>query len=369
MSASLKHIDSITRYAEFFIDSENDIEALPTMAASGKGSLAIIEPVAQGSTAFLTESDAAVYRLNGNGVWGIVNAKSHGTDMDDLISICNGTYTGADLTEKFADEIEICTDEWAWIKSRITAGDLSGINVGDYIEVTTGYMRSENTPFKFRAQIAGINTYKGYNGTVKNHIDFISERLFPLSHRYNMVDTNNGNASQIYHWLASDLYLWLNSLSGSVQSDFSGGMTEVDYTEEGVYCYLPEKLKDAISEKYLNLPIRYSENGALTDDNTFGMTSMGKLWLPDEVEVYGMSVLGGKTFATLSNAVQYPLFAGNMRRIKSAGNSGTNTYAWWLSTASTKDARQWCYVAAKGAASGGKATDTHYVPVCFRVMA
>lgn len=78
---------------------------------------------------------------------------------------------------------------------------------------------------------------------------------------------------------------------------------------------------------------------------------------------------GGKTFATLSNAVQYPLFTGNMRRIKSAGNSGANTYAWWLSTASTKDARQWCYVAAKGAASGGKATDVHYVPVCFRVMA
>ena len=54
----------------------------------------------------------------------------------------------------------------------------------------------------------------------------------------------------------------------------------------------------------------------------FGMVNVGNLWLPDEIEVYGMPVQGGKTYVTTSNAVQYPIFAGNMRRIKYAGNSG-----------------------------------------------
>lgn len=293
-------------------------------------------------------------------------------------TVANYTYTGVDLTAEFADEIANYSDEWAWLKARITTGDFSGINIGDYIEVTTGYTISESMPFVFKAQVAGINTYKGYNGTVKNHIDFISERLFPQSHRYNEVNTNNGNnydgsasnPTHIYPWLASDLYLWLNSLSGSIQGSLTEEIwSEENYTQSGVYFYLPDILKSVITPKVMNLPIRYNASSQLSDDNNFGMVNVGNLWLPDEIEVYGMPVQGGKTYATTSNAVQYPIFAGNMRRIKYAGNSGGNAQTWWLSTASARDSQRWCYVSSNGPASGNTAIRTYYVPICFRVMA
>ena len=298
--------------------------------------------------------------------------------INSLVRIENNTYNGADLAVKFADEIKNYSDVWAWIKARITVGNFSGINVCDYIEVTTSYTQSGNTPFKFKAQIAGINTYKGYRGqidgktkTVTNHIDFISESLFPVSHSYNIKNTNNGNNYDTlhgYNWLASELYLWLNSLDGSVPSATEGEWEEVNYTQNGVLFYLPESLKSVIVPKMLYLPIRYSENGQINDDNGFGMAEAGKLWLPDEVETFGMPVRGGKTHIDTSNAVQYPIFAGNMRRVKYVGNTNT-AGTWWSSTALSGDAKHWVSVSSNGPVGYSSATDQRYVPICFRVMA
>ena len=312
-----------------------------------------------------------------NLLYPIADSKAR-SDTNTLTAVSNGTYTGVDLAVKFADEIENYSDEWAWIKARITARDLSGINVCDYLEVTTSYTQSGNTPFKFKAQVAGINTYKGYRGqidgktkTVNDHIDFISDRLYPAAHSYNIKNTNNGNNYDNlhgYNWLASELYLWLNSLDGSVPSDTEGEWEEVNYSQSGVLFYLPSELQSVISTKMLYLPIRYSDSGILTDDNGFGMAEAGKLWLPDEVEMFGIPVRGGKTHINTSNAVQYPIFAGNMRRVKYVGNTDT-VGTWWLSTALSGDAKRWVSISANGPIGYSNATDTRYVPICFRVMA
>jgi hypothetical protein len=276
-------------------------------------------------------------------------------------------YQGTDLTVKFATEISASPysgDPWAWIKSRITAGDFTGIHICDYISITT------TNNVTLNAQIAGINTYKKYgDSAVGSHIDFICKELWPTLHSVNPVNFNNGTAAENQPWLASDLYLYLNSLAGTAPSaaEIGGGEgTAVDYTEDGVYYYLPTQLKNVIIEKKFLLPGRYSASGLLSDDNSWAWKNIGKLWLPDECEVYGMPVWGGKGGYSLGgSALQYPLFAGNMNRLKF--RNGSRDY-WWLLSPYSGNSARWCFVDSGGNCDYYAASSSDIAaPVCFRV--
>ena len=336
-------------------------------------------------------------------------------------------YEGVDLTLKFSTEIAASPysgDPWAWIKARIQAGDFTGIHVNDYIPFTT----TNNTTLK--ACVGGINTYKDYGDTaVGNHIDFICRELWPTRKPVNPVNYNNGlipvetltgdgttttfvlakemdgiasvtqggegltgytyDASTFtltfaeapaagtitvtgtgteHPWLASDLYHWLNSLAGQVPNGtgLNPAVKHVDYTQGGVYYYLPANLKNVIVEKRAYLPKRYSASGLLSDDNAGGWADIGKLWLPSEFEVYGAPVWGGKGgHATMGNCVQYPIFAHNMNRVKNRSGSRDN---WWVLSVYSGNTTHWCLVHADGLANTYSASTTNRAaPVCFRI--
>ncbi len=333
---------------------------------------------------------------------------------------------GVDLTEKFADEIAAAPyggDAWAWIKARIKASNYAGIHVKDFIPFTT------TNGVTLRAEVAGIDTYLNYGDkVVGHHIDFICRELWPTRKAINPANYNNGlipienitldgvatsytlakemndiasitkdgeeltgwhyNSSTFtitfdvapkagtavvtgtgteYPWLACDLYHWLNSLSGQIPN--SGGLNpavkHVDYTQDGVYYYLPQELKNVIIEKRLYLMKRYSATGILSDDNSSGWASLGKLWLPTEPEVYGMPVWGGKSGHSLGGSVsQYPIFMGNMNRVKY--RSGTRS-TWLLLTPYTSQT-YWCSVNTDGRAANYYVSNGNInTPVCFRV--
>ena len=129
---------------------------------------------------------------------------SGGNEYDLLGAEC---YEGVDLTEKFADEIAGYSDEWAWIKARIQAGNFSKLHVGDYIpfEFDLPAVTPNTAPrhISNKAIIMGINTYKDFNPTglssekVGYHIDFITEKSWPESLNWGYVadfsaGTNNG---------------------------------------------------------------------------------------------------------------------------------------------------------------------------------
>ena len=85
------------------------------------------------------------------------NVSTLATEVDEIDNWLNSLfryYEGVDLTQKFTSEIANYSDEWAWIKARIQAGNFKGIYVCDYIPITcsNGYV--------LNAQVAGINTYK-----------------------------------------------------------------------------------------------------------------------------------------------------------------------------------------------------------------
>lgn len=253
---------------------------------------------------------------------------TEGDEIDNGLNSLFRYYEGVDLTQKFASEIANYSDEWAWIKARIQSGNFKGIYVCDYIPITcsNGYV--------LNAQVAGINTYKGYGDPlVGNHIDFICKELWDDLHVMNKVDYNNGNANSPSPFLASDLNYWLNSMSGNVPNSTSDPSvtTEVDYTTSGVLYYLPDKLKNQIITKRIVLPNRYTAGKVLTNDNSWVWQSTGKLWIPSEFEVVG-AVLWGNTGYGASGFVQYPLFACNMNKAKLRCAS-EDRCAWWLLSA------------------------------------
>ena len=272
-----------------------------------------------------------------------------------------GVYAGQDLTVIHKDEIESYTSPWEWVKDRIKNQNWSKMHVCDYIPFTTTNGRT------FQAQIAGINPYKGYGDTeVDNHIDFITRELWPDAFQMNLVNFNNGTSdTKQTPWLASNGYLFVNSLAGQVPNGTTLplDMVDKDYTAGGMYFYLPDDLKAVIVEKRVWAQTRYSASGVLTNDNSGAWVNLGKLWLPDEYEVTGARLMTS-TGWFCGGYVQYPIFAGNMNRLKRANGSRGN---WWLSSAYAGNSTHFVLVSSSGLVGINYASYANRAPFCFRV--
>jgi hypothetical protein len=282
----------------------------------------------------------------------------------DIIGVSNdGYYPGVDLTVKHAEEIADYASPWAWIKARIAAGNFSQLHVGDYIPFTTTNGRT------FQAQIAGINTYKGYGDSeVGNHIDFITRELWPDTFQMNPVNFNNGTSSdKQVPWLASNGYLFVNSLAGQVPNSTTKPleMVDVDYTSGGIYFHLPDDLKAVIIEKRIWAQTRFSDSGILTNDNSGTWVNAGKLWLPDEYEVTGARLMT-TTGWFCGGYVQYPIFAHGMNRLKRVQGSNSRNN-WWLSSAYGGNSTNFVSVSSSGYVSYNYASSASRAPLCFRV--
>lgn len=347
-------------------------------------------------------------------------------DLEISLLENNRLYEGANLAEKFKDEIANYSDIWQWIKARIKSGNFAGIHVNDFI-------RWQTTDNKWiESHVAGINTYKGSGDReVPNHIDFISKDLWPTLHAMNPVDYNNGiiptenlsgdgtktafiltnemadvasvtiggtattaytydadthtitftdaptagtnnivvtGTGSKYPWLASDLYLYANSLKGHV----AGGTSKtspvklVDYTKDGIWSKLPEALKAVIVAKRALLPQRYSASEVLSNNNSWGWQDMGKLWIPSEIEVHGHGVWADNPWDK-GGFVRYPIFNCNMRSVRRLGDGG-DRYGWWLISAYAGSIDRFCYIANYGNASSYTSSATWMgLPVCFRI--
>ena len=248
--------------------------------------------------------------------------------------------TGRDLTIVFASEILSYSDAWAWIKARISSNDFSGIHVSDYIPI----LMNGNT---IKMQVAGIDTYYDASSvTLGHHIDFISKDCYQDTVQWNTTDTNNGNASSPYPYMISNVYTYLNTT---------------------LYGYLPSEVTAVISDRYGLLEQRYSSSGTLTDSSLYGWQNMGKLWIPNEYEVFG-SVIWGTRGWSAGQSIQYPLFLNTWNnRIKRSSDGGTKS-AWWLCTARSGYSNSVCAVNSNGGyATTLAASGSQRVPVCFRI--
>ena len=272
---------------------------------------------------------------------------------------------GADLTVKFASEIASFGNPWAWIQSRIRAGNFFGINVGDFIpfEVAGNMMLAE---------VAGINTYTGSGGTgtaVPNHIDFISRDCWPTTVRWNLVSNNNSVDNTTSPWNTSNIYAFLNSLQMDVPNSATANpeMITVDYRDTGIFGQLPASLQDVIISKRASMPIRFGAGILLVDDNSFQWHDIGKLWVPSDMEVSGRHGQGSLLSTTFSGFVQYPVFANSMKYIKGMSHNSPWSSAWWTCTPASGNSVGVALVGNSGIFQHSHTLNHHSVPLCFRI--
>lgn len=288
---------------------------------------------------------------------------------ETAMQIADGVYRGADLTVRFADEIAAAPysgDAWAWIKARAQAGNYSGIHVFDWIPFT-----ADN--HDYQAQIAGINTFTGSGDTpIGNHIDFITKELWHVKRSMNLVQLNIGaylpdGTLEYCEWMIADLKHYLNSETGYTITNAAQHTVEsVDYTDTGVYLFLPAELKNAIIEKRSDLLGRYATYGDATEPNKIEWRNIGKLWLPTEYELMGLDTIRStNTMAPRAYAAQYPIFIGNAgSRLKKLG---TDSCKWWTMSAS-RNSKNWTGVDSDAMPNYfvADAADVGF-PICFRI--
>ena len=275
-------------------------------------------------------------------------------------------YDGEDLTVKFASEIAQYSDVCAWLKARLAAKDISSIFVKDFFRFTT----SNNVTFT--ARVADINHDLGYGDTevTKYHIDFICDELWPDNHVWNKVNYNNGLATEPSPWLCSDLYHFLNSLSGNVPNGTGAdpATVAVDYTSTGVFDKFPAWLRNAIVERRSSEPARYSAGNLMTDDTSWEWKNIGKLWVPSEIEYYGFIAWGTRSGYSIGEDHMYPLMRDSKMRVKRMPNGSRSGL--WLRRARSGDSTDAVYCSSTGRVySYGCSISYISPPVCFRIMA
>ncbi len=295
--------------------------------------------------------------------------------------IADRLYQGQNLATKFASEISSYASVWLWIKARIQAGNFAGIHVGDYIPFTTtaGTVGSDSVAAAtFNAQIAGIDTYYGFGDTpVPHHIDFITKEVFPLEVKWNPTDNNNGTETYNHPWLACALKGLLNG-ENNVSTGYGNVAHGINATGKGMLQRLPAELQNVIVTKRMLLEKRFSSSGLLTASNGWDWNDMGKLWVPNENEIYGCQVWSAsfpnaevQAWAS-QGAVQYPLFVATggrtCNRVKPIAGQSTSRSAWWLCTAHGGSSAGACHVSHSGDAGGALPTWAGIrVPLCFRI--
>lgn len=306
-----------------------------------------------------------------------VSKSEYLTENEIQQQIFNRIYQGRDLTVVFANEIANYSDEWAWIHARIQANNYSGLYIGDYIPVTisAGTVNGKSVAAQtLQCQIAGINTYKNCGDVaIPSHIDFISREVITQEFTWNPSDSNNATSATPYPWLASGIYAILNGISNyttSAQGNLAHG---ANCNGAGILQLLPAKLSNQIITKRNLLDQRYNASSALTYSTTWGWQDMGKLWLPNELEVYGTQIRSNLGYGQgywnpeANIGVSYPIYINSgFSRVKFDTNG--NRRSWWLSSCASYSAAYVCFVYRHGIAVSSVATYAGVCcPLCFRI--
>ncbi len=295
--------------------------------------------------------------------------------IDAVIKNFDRMYEGVNLETKFATEIAAAGNVYAWLNNRKNAGNFEGIHVGDYFSVSlsagtvAGYSIAAQT---FKCRIVGINTYKSCADTnIGNMFYVISDEVINTAIKWNPTDNNNGTASQNKPWLASAAYAVLNGVNNYTTSAYGNAAHGANASAKGILQLLPSTLQSVLKQKRNLLDNRYSSSGLLTGSTGWDWTDMGKLWLPNEVEVYGcgirsnLSQTSGFWFPEAGLSIQFPWFANNCEHRVKRNSSGARC-SWWLSAPASINTTSVCYVNNSGDAGSLNATySSIFLPLCF----
>lgn len=298
-----------------------------------------------------------------------------GNEYQATMKAYDRLYKGVDLEVKFASEIAQYGNVYAWLEARKNANNYDGIHIGDYFHTSlkAGTIAGYSIPAQnFKCRIIGLNTYKSCADTAIGNMIYVStDEVIDTPIKWNPTDNNNGTNNIKSPWLASAMYAILNGVNNY---DTSSGYNKAAHGANGgagIISLLPSELQVVLKQKRNILDERYSASGLLTGGTGWNWADMGKLWLPNEIEVYGCGIrsnvcqTAGFWFPEAGLSIQFPWFANNCEnRIKRRIDNG-RCY-WWLSSVASSGSAYVCLVDYYGfAGSYAAASATIYAPLCF----
>lgn len=263
-----------------------------------------------------------------------------------------GVYGGNDLSEEFENA--------AALHAAIAAGDFSKIHIGDFFPITlngTFHDAATDTEKTINAnvkmEVAAINPYLRHGDTelTAQHILLCSRDCLPPTLQMRSENSTWFDTTQVNPWRGSALWETLNNADNGI-------IKLLEATEIGPYVF------KGPNNKGMRAMLATMAAGA-GGPNSWAWTDRGKLFLPEEREVYGSIVwssASGYNAGDLYN--QWPIFAGSSRHIMKGAGDGGSRSNWWLETASS--ATSFANVYDNGIAGNGYAANTYIrVPLCF----
>lgn len=285
------------------------------------------------------------------------DGRSVGTLMDDTTRALDaiekkshdirvGTYSGVPIASILGgDESTL----WSRLQAKVQAGDFSGLEIGDYIDVTVA--AGANVPAQtVRYRIGAIDQYYRCGDTAKGHhivmvprapVSVTGDKASNTSYlQWRAENDNNGTADEKHPYLCSKLHDW-------EINDFLPA--------------LPSALQSAIMTQRVLLEERYSSSGKLTEASSWSWVDLGKVWSPSEMEAYGCSVWGSKGYSVGFDS-QFPIFTDTASRIASGRVS------WWLRSVVGGSSSYACRVDYNGVANNDAPTNGWIRPLpCFLI--
>ena len=216
---------------------------------------------------------------------------------------------------------------WNEIAAKAAAGDFTGLNIGDYKDITL------TTGESVRMELAGIDTYFGYQSNNNHRLYFISRDCLATAYAMNSTNTNTGG------FPASALKTTLNTT---------------------IFNTLPADLRAVIK----------ADKRLCSTKGSWAWQEDQKLWLPSEVEVWGHNSWSEVGYGN-GCGVQFPIFTGSLRHIckgqgKGKAEQGSRSH-WWCDSPSASNTTLFCGVNYNGNAGSYDASTALAVPLCFTV--
>lgn len=261
-------------------------------------------------------------------------------------------YSDADLTTEVGTTEADAEGEYqsaTAIKFKVSGADVYAA----ITDCTAGFVKTMNANMKM--EVAAINPYLRHGDTelTAQHVLMCSRDCMPPTLQYRCNNSVWFDTAQVNPWRGSALWETLNNAEDGI-------IKLVEATALGAYVF------KGPNNKGMRAMLATMAAGAGSPSN-WAWTDRGRLFLPEEREVYGSPTWGSASGYVAGNLYnKWPIFNGTSRHvIKGAGDGGGRSY-WWLETADS--ATYFARVNYSGCANNYAAADTAIrVPLCFLV--
>ena len=233
------------------------------------------------------------------------------------------------------------------IKFKISGTDYYAA-IGD---CTAGYAKTVNTTMKM--EVGAINPYLNHGDTAltAQHVLMVSRDCFPNTIQMRCNNSVWFDTTAVNPWLGSAAYATLNDPNDGI-------IKLVEASALGAYVFAGP------NSKGMRALLATMAAGAASP-TSWSWSNRGKLFLPEEREVYGSPVWQMASYEAGNLYNQWPIFAGSARHVIKGAGDGGGRCSWWGESALS--AANFAYVYYYGGAYYTGASYAFRVPLCFLI--